>query len=97
SNGHGLRVGDEAVLFVRPERLSLVGAATEGENVIESEVGQASFEGSFAHIFLAGPQGRDIVVHTLNDGAMPQLPVGSRAHIRFAPEDAVVLPKGELA
>jgi spermidine/putrescine transport system ATP-binding protein len=96
-NGHGLRVGDEAILFVRPERLSLVGAGADGENIIESEVSHASFEGSFAHIFLAGAEGRDIIVNAVNDGSMPRLPAGSRARVRFMAEDAVVLPRGELA
>jgi spermidine/putrescine transport system ATP-binding protein len=98
-NGHGLRVGDDAILFVRPERLGLVGAGESGENLIESAVSHASFEGSFAHIFLDGIDGRDIIISAVNDGTMPLLPPGSRVRVRFAPEDSVVLPtgKGDLA
>ncbi len=97
SNGHDLSIGDEAVLFVRPERLTLATDGTGGDNLIESEVSHASFEGSFAHIFLNGVDGRDIVVNAVNDGSMPQLPAGQRVRVRFAAEDAVVLSKGELA
>lgn len=96
-NSGGLAVGDEAILFVRPERMSLVPAEEDGDNVIESEVSHANFEGSFAHIFLAGVEGRDVVVHAANDGTMPRLPAGSRVRVRFAAQDAVVLPRGELA
>jgi spermidine/putrescine transport system ATP-binding protein len=96
-NGHGLRIGDEAVLFVRPERLSFGSGGKGGENLIESAVSHASFEGSFAHIFVNGIDGRDIIVNAVNDGSLPQLPAGSRVQLRFAAQDAVVLPKGDLA
>src|SRR3954468_24700196 len=73
SNGHGLSIGDEAVLFVRPERLSLVGkgGGNGDANLIETGVSHASFEGSFANIFLHGVEGREIVVNAVNDGTMP--------------------------
>ena len=97
-NSRGLSEGDEAVLFVRPERMRLAdGTVGASDNLIESEVATANFEGAFAHIFLSGAGGRDIVLHAPNDGSMPALPQGAAAKVRFAPEDAVVLPKGELA
>jgi spermidine/putrescine transport system ATP-binding protein len=99
SNGSGLRIGEEAVLFVRPERLSLVDNGNSGGhgNLIETGVSHASFEGSFAHIFLHGVDGREIVVNAVNDGAMPDLPSGERVRVSFAAADAVVLPRGDLA
>jgi spermidine/putrescine transport system ATP-binding protein len=96
-NGRGLKVGDEAILFVRPERLSLAGHGEVRNNLIESAVSHASFEGSFAHIFVDGVDGRDIIVSAVNDGSLPQLPPGSPIQICFSAQDAVVLPKGELA
>jgi len=99
SNGQGLRIGDEAVLFVRPERLALVGkSGGNGDaNLIETGVSHASFEGSFANIFLHGVDGREIVVNAVNDGTMPDLPSGERVRVSFAAADAVVLPRGDLA
>jgi spermidine/putrescine transport system ATP-binding protein len=99
SNGAGLSIGDEAVLFVRPERLALVGKGdgNGGANVIETGVSHASFEGSFANIFLHGVDGREIVVNAVNDGTMPDLPSGERVRVSFAANDAVVLPRGDLA
>src|SRR5260221_14010237 len=54
SNGHGLRLGDEAVLFVRPERLSMVGngAGLSGGNLLETRVIHTTFTRHFAQIFL---------------------------------------------
>jgi spermidine/putrescine transport system ATP-binding protein len=107
SNGAGLKIGDEAVLFVRPERLALVGKngngpgnaanLNGGANLIETGVSHASFEGSFANIFLHGVDGRDIVVNAVNDGTIPDLPSGERVRVSFAAADAVVLPRGDLA
>src|SRR5260221_454700 len=68
-----------------------------GGTFIETGVSHASFEGSFAHIFLHGVDGREIVVNAVNDGAMPDLPSGERVRVSFAAADAVVLPRGDLA
>jgi spermidine/putrescine transport system ATP-binding protein len=93
-NARGLCQGDEAILFVRPERLAH--AEGEGENAIETAVVDAAFEGNFVSFRLAGDGGRDILMSAVNNGAvMP--PPGTRLRIRFAPDDAVVLPKGDLA
>jgi spermidine/putrescine transport system ATP-binding protein len=97
-NAAALSEGDEAILFVRPERLRLATAdVRSADNFIESEVSNANFEGAFAHVFLAGAGNRDIILHAPNDGSTPIPPQGAPAKIRFAPQDAVVLPKGELA
>ncbi len=97
-NFHDLHEGAEAILFVRPERMRLArDGAGPVDNVIETAVSTANFEGAFAHIFLAGAGGREIILHAPNDGSMPALPQGAPAKVCFAPADAVVLPKGELA
>ncbi len=97
-NAANLGEGEEAVLFVRPERLRLTAeTASATDNLIESEVAHASFEGAFAHIFLAGTNGRQIVLYAPNDGNIPALRPGAPAKVRFSVADAVVLPKGELA
>ena len=97
NSGH-LREGDEAILFVRPERMRLVRQGVgSADNLIETEVTTANFEGAFAHIFLAGARDRDIILHAPNDGTMPALPHGAPAKVSFAPQDAVVLPQGEMA
>jgi spermidine/putrescine transport system ATP-binding protein len=97
-NAGNLSQGSEAVLFVRPERLRLTGVETsETDNLIESAVETASFEGAFAHIFLGGADGRSIVLYAPNDGNMPSIRPGAPAKVQFSAEDAIILPKGELA
>jgi spermidine/putrescine transport system ATP-binding protein len=99
-NPHRLAVGAEALLFVRPERVRLVGGggADGGRNVLESEVTDEVFEGLAVNIFLRHPEGdRPIAVSVTNDGEVPVLAAGARQLIAFSPEHAILLPAGQLA
>ena len=96
-NDQGLREGDEAILFVRPEALSLVDPAAVGENVLESEVLNEEFEGHFVKIYLRGDGPKPIGVSVTNDGSIPRPEIGQKTRIAFDPRRAMVLPPGELA
>jgi spermidine/putrescine transport system ATP-binding protein len=99
ANPHGLPVGAEALLFVRPERVRLdgPGAAGPGGNVIESEVTDEVFEGLAVTVFLRHPEGtRPIAVSVTNNGAVPVLAPGTRQRIAFAAEHAVLLRPDRL-
>ncbi|MCG8361046.1 MAG: ABC transporter ATP-binding protein [Kiloniellales bacterium] len=96
-NDQGLREGDEAILFVRPEALSLVEPAAVGENVLESEVLNEEFEGHFVKIYLRGDGPKPIGVSVTNDGSIPRPEIGQKTRIAFDPRRAMVLPPGELA
>jgi len=60
-------------------------------------VSHSDFEGSYANIFFKGSGNRDIILNAVNDGSMPDLSEGTKVGLRFAPENAVVLPPGEFA
>jgi spermidine/putrescine transport system ATP-binding protein len=93
-NPRGLKAGDAAILFVRPESFRLgVGAA---DGTIESTVQNVAFEGNLSHIFLKGPTRKEIVL-TAGRGAGPLPEPGATAAISFAPEAALALPQGKLA
>ncbi len=95
---HGLRQGDEAVLFVRPERMRIAAADDlRADNLISTHVNNISFEGSFTHILLDGGPDRGIVMQFANDGARHPVAPGLELHVAFDAADALVLPKGELA
>jgi spermidine/putrescine transport system ATP-binding protein len=88
-----LRQGDPAILFVRPERVTLEdGAAEDGANRIGATVDHVDFEGSFANLFLLAPDGTRLIVQLKNDGHLPSLPQGTGLVLGFRPEQAVVLP-----
>jgi len=98
ANPRGVKPGDAAVLFVRPERVRLAeaGAANGnggGGNVVESQVLDGVFEGPVANILLANEgQQRPITVSLSNDGVTPRVAPGERRRISFSPDDAILLP-----
>jgi spermidine/putrescine transport system ATP-binding protein len=95
-NRGALSVGDPAVLFVRPETFALGPGREDGS--LETEVLNVAFEGNMTHLFLRGPSSKKPVMVTVPRGTGAAIPEqGSRAAIRFDPEDALVLPAGSLA
>ncbi len=94
-NSAGLKTGDQAILFVRPEILQL-GAGTQG-NALKSKVLAKEFEGFASHIHLANSQGeRHISFSTSQEEALNISP-GEEATVHFSPDRAIALPLGELA
>ena len=94
-NRQGLKQGDSAILFVRPEALALANGSTE--NIIESTVTSEAFEGSVRHLYLKGDGRKNIALTMTNDGSVPTLRQGEGARVAFAADRAVALPEGELA
>jgi spermidine/putrescine transport system ATP-binding protein len=92
-----LQVGDEALLFVRPERVELVGegAPETAGNRIDATVERRDLEGSFVNLFLRAGDQR-ISVHLTNAGSGRDTMSGAH-RIGFRPEDAVVMAAGEVA
>lgn len=96
-NGRELRPGNEAILFVRPEALSIANGHTAENNGIESIVLTEAFEGAVRHIYLRGENGKDITLSVTHDGGGRSFAEGEAARVFFSPERAVVLPRGPLA
>jgi spermidine/putrescine transport system ATP-binding protein len=94
-NGRGLKVGDEAILFVRPESFKL--GAGGPDATVESDVLNVAFEGNMTHVFLKGATKKDLVL-TVGRGETDSIPQqGEKARVRFDPQSAAVLPAGRLA
>ena len=94
-NRRGLKVGDEAILFVRPESFKL--GAGGADATVESDVLNVAFEGNMTHVFLKGSTKKDLVL-TVGRGDTDSIPQqGEKAHARFDPQAATVLPAGKLA
>ena len=94
-NKDGLGERDDAMIFVRPERLSLVGQRTDLGNQLEAEVERRDLEGPFVNVFLRAGE-RPVVMHLTNDGSAAGRMSGSQ-RIGFAAEYALVLRAGEVA
>lgn len=97
-NNQGLKEGEKAILFVRPESLLLLGDNDQADNVFETEAIKQEFEGSFLHIFLKGESSaKDIRLAMSNTGAVPHLTPGEMTRVGFDADRGVALPVGELA
>ena len=86
----GLAAGDEALLSLRPERITLGPAddAGEGWNLLHGEVTDTVYQGDHLRVELAGAAGRLI---GRIDRKAAEWPHGARVAIGFRPEDAWVI------
>jgi len=96
-NTRKLRAGDAAILFIRPEALTLRNGAASTENTVESVVTSTAFEGHLIHVYLKGDGRRDIALAVTRHGELSPVEPASTARVGFAAERAIVLPEGELA
>ncbi len=87
-----LAPGASATLYVRPERMSLVGGGGPGPNVLEAEVERRDLEGPFVTLTLRAG-GQPISLHMVNAGDTGGPLAGAR-QVGFRPEDALVMPAG---
>jgi spermidine/putrescine transport system ATP-binding protein len=94
-NRRGLKVGDEAILFVRPESFKLTAGGED--STVAAPVLNVAFEGNMSHIFLKGPSKNEITL-TIGRDAAGHIPAqGETARVGFDPQAASVLPAGKLA
>ena len=96
-NPRHLQAGDEALLFVRPERLRLTPPAASSYNTLGSTVLGEVFEGILVNITLANPVGPPVTVTMSNDGEVPQISEHSRIDVHFSTVDARILPRADAA
>jgi spermidine/putrescine transport system ATP-binding protein len=92
-NRSGLKQGDAAFLFARPEQMTIDGTV----NGFEAHLSHVDFEGNFANLFFRAGADRQIIVQVPNDGSLPTIAPGDVRRIGFGPEYASVLPAGSLA
>jgi spermidine/putrescine transport system ATP-binding protein len=90
----GLATGAEAMAFVRPERLHLLRPGATASSMIHATVTRIDLEGPFVNLVLDAA-GTELSMHLTNAGSIPQ--AGSKVHLGFEPDDALILKAGELA
>lgn len=94
-NPRGLKRGDRAILFVRPESLSLGKGGRD--STLTSKVLNVAFEGNATHVFLQGAGKKEIsmTVGRHNGAGIPGQ--GASAAVSYNPDTAIALPEGKLA
>jgi spermidine/putrescine transport system ATP-binding protein len=94
-NPKGLKPGDRAILFVRPELFRL-GKGPAGA-ALTSEVKSVAFEGNITHLFLKGAGKKDITLSIGRHSGAKIPGQGEKAAIHYDPAYAVALPEGKMA
>jgi len=95
-NTGSLKEGDEAMMFVRPERMGIANGSAEPTNRLAALIERRDLEGPFVNVFLRGRGDEEIVMHLTNAGEAWRSLKGEQ-QIAFKPDDALVMPSGELA
>ncbi|HRX37078.1 MAG TPA: ABC transporter ATP-binding protein [Aestuariivirga sp.] len=94
-NPKGLKAGDKAILFIRPESLRMGKGA--GDTSIQTTILSAAFEGNMTHVFLKGIGGKEITM-TVGRHVADSIPGrGQTVGISYDTALGVVLPEGKLA
>jgi spermidine/putrescine transport system ATP-binding protein len=94
SNPRGLKKGDDAVLFVRPEALSIGKGGADSS--LQAKIKTVAFEGNMTHVYLDGTSGKDLVI-SLGRAQEAKLVPGSMTQLSFDPNAAIALPQGAMA
>jgi spermidine/putrescine transport system ATP-binding protein len=89
--GPDIVLGSMAKLYVRPENSTLEPASAVDANSVPVEVEEVAFEGNFIHVHSREPSGGVHMVQVRNDPGLPVPAIGSKLHLTFAPENAIVL------
>ena len=92
-----LKAGDQAMIFIRPESLSIADSLAEGDNRLSATIANEEFEGQSYHVYLKGPKGAALKMSLVNSGQSRSHSIDEKLTLAFDPKVAVALPAGELA
>jgi spermidine/putrescine transport system ATP-binding protein len=94
-NVSGLKPGEKAILFVRPESLKLGKGAAQV--TLQSTVNTVAFEGHMTHVFLKGA-GKKAITLTVGRQGGTAIPLqGATADVNYDPALGLILPEGKVA
>ncbi len=92
-----LKVGDDAMVFIRPEGFHIADKATKTNTRIKANVRYSEFEGTSYNVFLEGDAGKEMKMSLVNRGEARLYAPGSELMLQFDANQAVVVPAGEVA
>lgn len=92
-----LNVGDDAMVFIRPEGFHVAEETTKTNTRIKANVRHSEFEGTSYNVFLEGDAGKEMKMSLVNRGEARLYASGSELTLQFDANQAVVVPAGEVA
>jgi spermidine/putrescine transport system ATP-binding protein len=94
-NPKGLKTGEKAILFVRPESLQ-IGKGAAGAT-FASPVQNVAFEGNMTHVFLKGAGKKNVTLTIGRHGGTKIPGQGEMATASYDPALGLLLPEGKMA
>jgi spermidine/putrescine transport system ATP-binding protein len=92
-----LKAGMNAIVFIRPEGLSVAEKKSRGDNRFAGRVVNEEFEGQAYHVFLETAGEATVKMALVNQGASRTSSRGAELTLAFDPDIAIALPAGELS
>ena len=92
-----LAVGEDAMLFIRPEAFFIDGGGQHGDHHLGARILHEEFEGQAYNVFLESEGGKEIKMSLVNQGQSREAAAGSSIMLTYNPDQALVLPKGQMA
>ncbi len=92
-----LAVGEDAMLFIRPEAFGIGGDGEAGDHAIPARIRHEEFEGQAYNLFLESQGGKEIKMSLVNQGQTRRSAPGSAVTLAYDPGQALVLPEGQMA
>ena len=92
-----LKVGDDAMMFIRPEAFDIAEAKSNSDTCIRANVRHSEFEGQTYNVFMEGDAGKEIKMSLTNRGEARLFDAGVELIMQYEASQAVVIPVGELA
>lgn len=93
--GPGVTATTPVKLYVRPEHCDLAMKAPATHNSFPVEITDTAFEGNFINVFLTDKDGRTHMAQMQNDPSAHRPAKGSKVHLSFTREHAVLLADGK--
>jgi spermidine/putrescine transport system ATP-binding protein len=93
----GLKIGDEAISFVRPESLIILNAGKNFDNSINAKVESFEFEGHLKNFYATSRSGTKIKFSVPNAIDTTGISTGEEISLGFDSSKSIILPKAELA
>jgi spermidine/putrescine transport system ATP-binding protein len=97
ANRGKMQVGDDAMLFIRPEAFSIGTEAETEQQTLSATVTNEEFEGNVFHIFMEGNGGKELKISLPNTGQSMESYKGAAMTLGYNVANAVVVPQGEMA
>jgi len=92
-----LAVGEDAMLFIRPEAFFIDGNGQRGDHHLGARILHQEFEGQAYNVFLESEGGKEVKMSLVNQGQSREAAEGSAITLTYNPDQALVLPKGQMA